>query len=103
MSSTTRKKSLIYLFNEIDSDGKGYFTCEQLREHMQEVGHAEEAFAQLDDDGDGKVTLEDFLRAHKKLPLCKDDIEYVLESDEPTTSITTTSDDSRLVKFPSET
>jgi len=100
MSGVKRKKSLIYLFNEVDGEGKGYFTREQLRSHMQEAGHADEAFAQLDSDGDGKVTLEDFLCAHEKLPLCKDDMQYVLESDEHTTS--TTNDDS-LVRFPSET
>lgn len=100
MSCTTRKKSLIYLFNEVDSDGKGYFTCEQLRDYMQEAGHADEAFAQLDTDGDGRVTLEDFLCAHEKLPMCKDEIQYVLESDRSTTS--TTSDDNNIVKFPSE-
>lgn len=95
----TRKKSLIYLFNEVDSDSKGYFTCEQLRNHMQEVGHADEAFAQLDTDGDGRVTLEDFLCAHEKLPLCKNEMQYVLENDE----YTTTTGDDGIVKFPSET
>ena len=102
MSIKTRRKSLIYLFNEVDSDGKGYFTCEQLRQHMQEAGHADEAFAQLDTDGDGRVTLEDFLCAHEKLPLCKDEVQYVLESDECTTSTTASGDDS-VVKFPNET
>ena len=73
---------------------------EQLRDHMQEAGHAE-AFIQLDTDGDGRVTLEDFLCAHEKLPLCEDEIQYVLESDGST--ISTTISDDRIVKFPSET
>jgi len=55
---------------------------------------------QLDSDGKGKVTLENFLCAHDKLPLCKDDVQYALESDEHTTS---TTNDDRLVRFPSET
>lgn len=101
MSSIKRKKSLIYLFSEIDSDGKGFFTCEQLRNHMQEAGHvADEAFGQLDADGDGKVTLEDFLCAHEKLPLCKDEMEYVLESEELIASPTISD---CVVKFLSET
>ena len=99
--SRTRKRSLIYLFNEVDSDGKGYFTCEQLRDYVQEAGHAEEVFTQLDTDGDGIVTLEDYLCAHEKLALCKDEMQYVLECDGST--ISTTISDDRIVKFPSET
>ena len=91
MDELARKQSLSYLFNQFDVDRKGYFTREQMRTVMPEAGH--EAFSQLDADGDGLVSLQDFRSAYINMSSSKTEVQYVLDRTEPDPS----------VQFPSET
>jgi len=85
------KQSLSNLFNQFDVDRNGYFTLEQMRTVMPEAGH--EAFSQLDADGDGLVSLQDFRSAYNSMSSSKTEVQYVLDQTESDPSI----------QYPSET
>ncbi|CAH8632909.1 unnamed protein product [Heterobilharzia americana] len=66
------EKEWIEAFHHIDKDKNGYLTCNEIEELWKKKGVdpkiAEEIIRGTDKDGDGKISLEEFLEKLRKLP-----------------------------------
>ncbi|XP_041359269.1 calmodulin-beta-like [Gigantopelta aegis] len=71
---TREEANLRRSFNHVDNDGDGFLTASEIRLALKESGrdvtlqYAERMVGKLDKDGDGKVSLEEFVAYSKHKP-----------------------------------
>ncbi len=69
MADYFRAMELRALFDEVDADGSGFITADEVKELIRSSGHGgditdheiEALVKACDDNGDGKISFEDFV------------------------------------------